>query len=212
MSDQVNSLASIISALGALLAGIGAILPLKNRQISSNKKNRNNRILGKNYRGVMVVIGLVVLSFGAGMFAGPVYNQWRTPLNMQITNRAWDALNRGDFDSAITIAQKCINRFRHKAHDKQTELIIAKTPAPPIGQAMDSKNIQDVLSWGLLNDVAACYYIQGLSAERMNKLNEAKQHYQKSITFSYARVWDRRGFFWSPSEAATIRLNNIGQH
>ena len=211
MNDPVNSLAAAFAAFGTLLAGIGAILPiLLKRNKSTKELPVKKRILRCNFWQATVVTGLVTLGFGAGFFAGPVYNHWRIPLNMQITKSAWDALNRGDFASAITIAQECIARFGDEAHEQQTALAIGNAPSPPVGPVLGN-DVVAILKQGLLNDVATCLYIQGQAAERLMRPNEAKQRYREVVTYSYARVWDHQGFVWSPSEVAAERLQKIGQ-
>ncbi len=204
MSDPVNSLAAVIAAAGTLLTGIGTIFPLLlKHEMSSNKLPWRKRLLRSNFGRVTVVVGLMALAFGAGLFAGPAYNHRRIPLNVQITTGAWDALNRGDYASSITKAQDCVDRFGEIAHAQQTALVIDKAPAP--------KDIRVVMKRGPLNDVAACLYIQGQALERLKRLDEAKQRYRDVLTYSYARVWDRQGFFWSPSEVAASRLKEIGE-
>jgi hypothetical protein len=211
MSDPASSLAAIIAAIGTLLAGIAAILPLlQKREMSLITPPWRKRLLRSSFRRVTAAVGLVALSFGAGLIAGPAYNYWRVPLNVRITAGAWDALNRGDFASAIMIAQDCIDRFGDIAHAQQTALVADKASTTH-GRKPEDKDIRTVIKRGPLNEVAACLYIQGIAAERLLKLDEAKQRYHEVTTFTYARVWNRQGFFWSPSEAAASRLKEIDE-
>lgn len=128
------------------------------------------------------------------------------PLNAELTNAAWEAFNKGNFEEAISSAQKCIAEFKGSADREQKELESAKAPLPQKGSVPEE--IKKVI-WarGLLNDVATSYYIKGRSAESLGRIEEAKQSYKEATKYTYARCWDPKGWFWSPSEAAQDRLS-----
>jgi hypothetical protein len=63
----------------------------------------------------------------------------------------------------------------------------------------------------VLNDVGACLFVKAQAAEKLGKTKETLAAYQQLVELSYARVYDPNGFFWSPADAATARLNGSHQ-
>jgi tetratricopeptide (TPR) repeat protein len=129
------------------------------------------------------------------------------PLNAQLTVSAWDLFNKGEFERAIEIADKCLNEFRLSAEREQAALEKAKAPLPPTGSVPDNVR-KAILARGVLNDVGTCWFIKGRSAENLGRREVARQAYEAAKKFTHARCWDPRGpFFWSPAEAAGDRLS-----
>ena len=54
------------------------------------------------------------------------------PLNAQLTNKAWEAFNNGDYERAVSYAEKCINEFLGGAERKQLQLEKENAALPPI--------------------------------------------------------------------------------
>jgi tetratricopeptide (TPR) repeat protein len=136
-------------------------------------------------------------------------SSWDTeaqPLNVQLTNQAWDAFNKGDYERAITYAEKCITEFLGAAGRKQLQLVNDKAPLPPTG-SVSKEEKKSIFANGLLNDVATCFYIKGRSAEALGHKDEAIKAYQAAAKYTYARCWDPKGWFWSPSEGSLDRLS-----
>jgi hypothetical protein len=130
--------------------------------------------------------------------------------NTELTNKAWDAFNKGDYDSAIGLADKCINEFLGRAMREQEDLEAKKSPLPPTGPVPDQEK-QAIFARGLLNDVATCMYIKGRSLEAKGRKEEAAKVYKATAKFTYARCWDPKGgAFWSPAEGALDRLRTLG--
>ncbi|MBL8107894.1 MAG: hypothetical protein JNJ72_20165, partial [Anaerolineales bacterium] len=63
-------------------------------------------------------------------------------------------------------------------------------------------------NWAL-NDVGTAYYIKALALEKLGRLSEAREAYEKTVSFEFARCWDPSGFFWSPAEAASENLAKL---
>lgn len=129
-------------------------------------------------------------------------------LNTVLTSQAWEAYNRGDYKAAIESADRCINEFLGRAMREQEELEAKNTPLPPIGAVSDQER-QVIFARGLLNDVATCLYIRGRSLEAEGKREEAGKVYERAAKYTYARCWDPKGWFWSPSEGARDRLRML---
>lgn len=119
----------------------------------------------------------------------------------QFITAAWNAFNNNQFPEAIDLAQECINRWENEAINQQSAL----TQAPPNGKVSNDDKKAIFANWAL-NDVATAYFIKASSLEKLGKNAEAKDAYQKVITFPYARCWDPKGWFWSPAEVASENL------
>lgn len=130
------------------------------------------------------------------------------PLNARLTNQDWEAFNSGDYERAISRADKCINEFLCGAERKQDQLTKENAPLPPTGQVSDGEKTA-IFAMGLLNDVATCLYIKGRSLESQGKKQEAINAYKAASKFTYASCWDPQGWFWSPAEAALDRLSAL---
>jgi tetratricopeptide (TPR) repeat protein len=129
------------------------------------------------------------------------------PLNEQATADAWDAYNSGKYEAAITNARLCIDEFRGAASIMQDKLKKEKANLPTGAVSDDVK--RKIQTNGLLNDVATCYFIEGRSAEKLGRKDQAMKAYERARKYTYARTWDTKGWFWSPAEAADGRIEGL---
>lgn len=129
---------------------------------------------------------------------------------------AWDAHKAGKYKEAITYAEQCIEDFDIKALNTQSELDSLKI-TPPTGAVNDIQK-QRTFKNSHLNDVATACFIKGRSAEYIYKQDQKKNiaykqtaigAYTLSCKFSKGRCWDTQGFFWSPCEASSERLQKL---
>ncbi len=132
----------------------------------------------------------------------------------QCLKAAWKAFAGEKYEDAIEYADKCIDDFAKTAEREQEKLNKDKEPVPPTGAVSDAEK-DKIFKRGLLNDVAAAYFIKGRSAEYLyrkggsdaSKYKEmAKEAYEATCRYKHGRIWDDRGWFWSPCEAASDRL------
>jgi tetratricopeptide (TPR) repeat protein len=130
------------------------------------------------------------------------------PLNTQLTDYAWNAYDKGNYEEAISYAQECIDQFMSNAEKKQLQLEKENAMLPPTGTVTEQEK-QNIYALGLLNDVATCYFIKGKCEEAIGYKEDAIKSYSAASKYTYARCWDPKGWFWSPSEAALDRLNVI---
>jgi hypothetical protein len=93
----------------------------------------------------------------------------------------------------------CISQFERKADKDQSLLESNHTPDPPTG-AVSKAQKEEIVKHGPLNDVATSYYIKARSAEALGQTELTLSAYRKACRYTYARTWDTRGWFWSPSE------------
>jgi hypothetical protein len=196
--EFTKGIEGLISAIGTLLMGIAALISA----LRGKGKKENNM---KKIRFYTFILGIILILVSAIIFTSRA-TQTLLPLNAELTKVAWEAFNKGNFEEAISSAQKCITEFKGGADREQKKLESAKEPLPRTGSV--SEEIKKViLARGLLNDVATSYYIKGRSAESLGRMAEAKQSYKEATKYTYARCWDPQGWFWSPSEAAQDRLS-----
>lgn len=140
----------------------------------------------------------------------------------QCLSDAWAALNRSDHQAATRAADTCITQFHLKAEREQAALAQRREPEPPTGAVSDPDK-QKIFSRGVLNDVAAAYVVKGRASEALAAKPSAKDAkkvdyrafartaYSDAKKLTYARVWDVKGFFWSPAEAAGDRLTDLSK-
>lgn len=208
VTDFLNSKAVLLSGIGTLFLGIAALLPHIYQLVMwiFKKKKGAMKPLGR-IRVLSLLVGIFFLTISIGIFTSRILSQ-EQPLNVQLTSQAWDAFNKDDYERAIVNAKKCINEFRGSAEREQKKLEMNKVDLPPTGK-VSNKEKEIILARGLLNDVATCFYISGRSAENIKRKEEAKQAYEAASKYTYARCWDPKGWFWSPSEAALDRLDML---
>jgi len=121
---------------------------------------------------------------------------------------AWDAFNAGKYSAAIKLANSCIDDYAITASKMEADLETKNAPVPPKGPVPpEQKN--EVLSRGPLNDAAACYFIKGRSTQALGRKQEAIIAYKAGCKLQYARVWDPKGWFWSPAEEMCARLEAL---
>ena len=150
----------------------------------------------------LAAIGLLTLVFGAS----------RALADQECLQQAWKAFNDGDNVGAIAAADKCIDDFGPKAEKEQKALAANSAPLPPTGAVDNPAERTVVFSRWAVNDISAAYYVKGRAAEHLYRAGQkkykaiAEQAYQGAIRLSYGRVWDPKGWFWSPKEASEERL------
>jgi len=207
--DAVHLLIAFLMGLGAMLGGLGTFLSaiaklraLQKREddpkMTSLKKRRYRQVAGL---GFAVLVGGTALSLWASSASN-------LPLNVELTNAAWEALNHKDWEGAVKKAGECIDEFRGQAMLTQEELEKKKEPLPPEGRVSE-KEAEEIHARGLLNDVATSYFILGKAYEGMGRKAEAREAYESAAKFTYARTWDPKGWFFSPAKAARGQLKTL---
>ena len=132
--------------------------------------------------------------------------------NDRLTTSAWNALNDGNYQQAIDASQKCIDLYARFADEEQRQLIESGSPRPHIGKIhpLSEEEIETIMCRGLLNNVAACLFVQGLTYEHLDRLKEAMEAYRKVLRYVHARVYDPfEKKFWSPEQACQDKLKEL---
>jgi hypothetical protein len=129
-----------------------------------------------------------------------------TKINVVSSYLASRALEDGRLSDAIQNANNCVRTFRRAADYEQQKLEYAHQPLLPVGTVTPEQK-RSIMARGTLNDCALCYYLLGRAEEAMGHPQPAREAYQHAKRYTYARTWDPKGWFWSPSDAAQKGLN-----
>jgi len=213
----LNTTSAFLTAIGVLLTGLAALIkaipkPIWNkftfRRNVKNKKTHSEDSKMIKYNKWFLSAGILFIICGVTLFwLRAVYAQ-EVPLNQELTSTAWKSLVEEKYDEAILKAKECIDKFVGQAEISQEELIEKNVPEPPTNPK-SQKEIQEIHSRGLLNDVGACYFIVGQSYEKLGKNEKALEAYKEAKKLVHAMVWDPQGWFWNVSKAAAGRIRVI---
>lgn len=128
-----------------------------------------------------------------------------------MANSAWGMLNEKRYEDAIEAADLCVITFEEEANRIQDDLTEKAVPEPTPSQIRLESERDEVFSRGLLNDVAACYYVKLAAATALEESSDYLCEVYRSLSrYSHALVWDPRGWFWSPVTAAPNELRKAG--
>ncbi len=117
-----------------------------------------------------------------------------------LTTKAWDALNAGNYMTAIKYTEKTVEMYEEQAKEMQEAM---KTGVTTRGK----KPTEEVHANWALNDVGTSYYIRGEALVKLGRNDEALAAYKAvKDQFYYAQTWDPKGWFWSPADAATPKV------
>jgi hypothetical protein len=197
----VTAVNGSLIAIGTLLSGLGVFLRRSESRDGAAPPAR--RRLGI----AAIMIGAVMLTIGAVLFAVRALSI-QEPLNVQLTNAAWAAFNKGAHAEAIVAADRCVTEFLGVADREQARLAADKVPSPPVG-AVSAAVKATILARGPLNDVATCYWIKGRAAEANGQTAAAREAYLAASKYTYARTWDPQGWFWDPAQDAADRSKRL---
>ena len=112
----------------------------------------------------------------------------------QATAKVWDAMGRKNWDAAIAQANRVIRIWGAQARRTNDQL---KKYAP----AKDAKK------YGNLNEVGVSLLLKGDALSKKGDKAAAKVTYQVLLDqYTYAQVWDPKGWFWKPAEEARKKL------
>jgi len=126
---------------------------------------------------------------------------------------AWTAYNNKDWKAAIQNANFCVVQFGPRATNIQEELESKEYVFPcafTVPKSCDAQAKNEIFSHGLLNDVATCYWIIGMSNRFLGNTSEAKIAFKKSSELSFGLCYDpSKDSFWSPSEESALQIKAL---
>jgi hypothetical protein len=121
-------------------------------------------------------------------------------------NSAWKLLAESKYLQAMSSADQCLAIAGGRADQEQVQLTERRESMPAVG-AVSVKDAAKILSWRYLNLAGGCYLVKGDAAARLGLRAEARMAWLAAAKYSYARVWNDAGFYWSSSKAALGRLS-----
>ncbi len=203
---------ALAGAIGSLIGGVSSVIVIWERRLYTKKSEKNvqkGEVMKKSYIISKIIVGCGLIAFSSYLFSMLAFGQPEYR-NQKLVAEAWHALNEKQYEIAIEVAKECIVEFRSDAFKEQEKLDSANEPSPPVGKT--SANIKnEILRRGLLNDVAACWYIIGVSEMKLKNNEKAVGAFKKLRQFSYARIYDPEwDGFWSPSEKAESYIQSLG--
>ena len=114
-----------------------------------------------------------------------------------LTTKAWEAMGRGELDTALTYANQCISMYETEAFRMQASLSAFPANDPP----------ETTFAYWALNDVGTCYFIKGEIFLKKSDTKAALEAFTKCAErFSYSQCWDTRGWFWRPGVSAKQKV------
>ena len=145
----------------------------------------------KVWKLLIAVIGICLLQSGTSYAYD--YGDYKSGTLVQ---KAWDALEKKDYDVVRAYARKCIETYGDIAKDMQAKI----TDYP-------SGNKEEMSSYWALNDIATILFVEAESYRLEDNKSDAIQTYNKIIKdYTYGQAWDEKGFFWKPAEVAVERI------
>ena len=204
--EWLKTTTALLTALTALLGGITALVQTIRPLLKTSLKAQASSVIPKRRRVWPLLFGFILVALGTGILVSRSVIAENLPLNARLTKEAWDAFNKEKWSAAVSKAEECIAEFRGQADREQEKLQKNGTENPPTGAVPEGER-KTILSRGLLNDVATCFFIKGRALEKLGRKEEARQAFQTAAKYTYARCWDPSGWFWSPAEAAADRLS-----
>ena len=125
-----------------------------------------------------------------------------------LTTRAWRAMDRGDYATAVIYTDKCIELYEEEALKMQADIHL-KRQTQDVKRKQTNQEVFD--NWAL-NDVGTSYFIKGEALVNMGKEDEAVEAYKVVMNqLYYAKTWDPQGWFWSPAEAAKKKVMTLSE-
>ena len=201
---NLQGLAGLVSGMGTLLAGVAALVTALRKRTERRSRNVKN---GSRTEKTLWVTSASLIATSMLIFAVRAAEGGKSK-NEQLVEAAWQAFNAKDYSTAIQKCNELIDEFRPAADREQLTLEQKKVPQPIKGKPPEAEK-KTIFERGLLNDVGTCFFIVGRSAEYQGKADIARDAYSKAVKYSYARTWDPKGWFWSPSDAAQDRLSSL---
>ena len=135
----------------------------------------------------------LALVAAASVNAAPDFGDYRSET---LTVKAWAAYGSKNYDDALAYIGKTVELYEVEALKMQAALKELPAREPK----------DDTAKRWALNDVGASLYIKGEILLKQGNKKAAKEVFDKlAKEFSFAQVWDPKGWYWKPADAARKR-------
>ena len=150
---------------------------------------------------LVAVIGLVAVFAFEGS-AGPVHHAVSRSFLGYPPQRALDAANASDWDVALQESRRCVQIWGTAGNREQARLESERAEIPSPVRTTNEERVT-IMRRGSLNSLAQCSLIEAEAAERLGRVEEAQQAYERTRRLTYGRVYDSDAkWFWSPAARA----------
>ena len=207
--------AAFTGLLGAVLALLQAIRPFVTKPAADDSAGSDVHALrpeaatsSNRLRRWAISLGIALSILSGGILAARYAAARSLPRNVQCTVDGWQAFNRENWEAASRKATECIEEFGPQAAIEQERLERDGAALPRTGAVSDEERTT-ILNRGPLNDVATSLFIKGRAAEKLGRVEDARRAYESAAKLTYGRCWDPAGWFWSPAEASSARLQHL---
>lgn len=129
-------------------------------------------------------------------------------MHAAMAQAGWDKLGFGEFEAAIDVADQCLEVYLPLALAEQTELKRKRVPLPPTGAA-SSEETEKIAARPMLNDTGACLWIRASAYAQAGETKVAIAAFRDIQKLPYARIWDVRGWFWSPAAVSVEEIAKL---
>ena len=104
-----------------------------------------------------------------------------------------------EYSRAVAVVDVCFNRWGPEAGQQQKRLLEMNAKCPPTGR-VNRHNRLSIEEDYLMNDVSFALWVKARSLDELGEVESAKSAYAQCLYMICGRVWDPRGWFWSPAE------------
>jgi tetratricopeptide (TPR) repeat protein len=193
---------AVVMLLAAVVGLIVASLQLRREARKVDKQPSSKRTIWL----CVCIGGLLTLSFFLGFW---IVGRVQESIDTYYTRKAFVAFENEDWDEAADYAKKCIKETAIGAASLQDDLTAKDVPVPKAPWTPEVRE-RIFTEQGVVNNVAACYWILGRISEEHGDGERAKEYYAKAAEFTHGVVWDKRyEGFWSVADEAQGRLKRF---
>ena len=115
----------------------------------------------------------------------------------EMTTRAWQLLDRKDYEAARQQAHATVETWEEDA--KKLEKLKEQVVGGYLPYDGSLEEMQKIHDYWALNDVTASYFILATIAHIQHRYDEARQDFALILKdFHLAQMWDEGGWFWNP--------------
>lgn len=115
----------------------------------------------------------------------------------QVTQKAWDAFAKKNYDEVERLANDSVRRWGHQARQMNNGL----------NRLPSSKEAKQ---YNKLNELATIVWLKGEALYKKGDRGGAlAAYYQVLADYNYGQTWDKKGWYWSPSSSAQDRIAEL---
>jgi hypothetical protein len=189
-----------------ILVGIAAIGGVGTLVLALPRfEKKQSSIEAETWKAAIAIFFSFILLFPLSVLISQFFNWQNLSSSTKLMSAGFDLMSSEKYHKAMAPAEECSSSFHWAATRLENAL---GSKQLPIGK-VSAQERDAIFANGVLNDVGACYWIKGRSAQLLQRKDEARSAYGEVLKYPHARVWDARGWFWSPAQDAEDRLKDL---